>query len=168
VDRQLLGIYLNDHLGGAVGGVELARRALRNNRGTPLEADLRRLLGEIEEDREALQGLITRLGLPTSQVKASAAWLLEKVGRLKLNGRLLEYSPLSRLVELELLATGVEAKRALWNALKRLQREGHDFGVDLEELIARAQRQRRTLERRRLEAAAEALGGSTGSRSQRR
>jgi len=168
VDRQLLGIYLNDHLGGAVGGVELARRVLRNNRGTRLEADLRRLLDEIEKDRETLEGLIQRLGLPRSQVKAGAAWLLEKAGRLKPNGRLLEYSPLSRLIELELLATGVEAKRALWNALKRLEQQGEDFGIELEELLARAQRQRRLLERKRLEAAAEALGGQTGAVPQAR
>jgi hypothetical protein len=161
VDRQLLGIYLNDHLGGAVGGAELARRALRNNRGTPLEADLQRILGEIEEDRKTLEELIERLGLPRSRIKASAGWLLEKVGRLKINGRLLEYSPLSRLIELELLASGVEAKRALWNALKRLQRQGEDFGIDLEELTARAQRQRRTLERRRLEAAVQAFTANT-------
>ena len=164
MDRQLLGIYLNDHLGGAVGGIELARRALRNNRGTALEGDLRRLLGEIEEDRDTLEGLIQRLGFPRSQVKTSAAWVLEKVGRLKPNGRLLEYSPLSRLVELELLASGVEAKRAMWNALKRLQQHGEDFRLDLEDLIARAQRQRRTLERRRLEAAGQAFTGNTPPR----
>lgn len=36
--RRLLQIYLNDHLAGAVGGAELARRCLRSNRGTPLGA----------------------------------------------------------------------------------------------------------------------------------
>jgi hypothetical protein len=51
MNRQLLGIYLNDHLAGAMGGIELARRALRNNRGTPLAADLERLVREIDEDR---------------------------------------------------------------------------------------------------------------------
>jgi hypothetical protein len=32
-------------------------------------------------------------------VKIGAGWLAEKLGRLKLNGRLLEYSPLSHLIE---------------------------------------------------------------------
>jgi len=158
VNRQLLGIYLNDHLAGAMGGIELARRALRNNRGTPLAADLERLVREIEEDRVTLEGLMERLRIPRSSVKAPVAWALEKVGRLKLNGRLFEYSPLSRVIELELLSSGVETKRALWTALKRLADEGIDLGLDLEDLIARARRQRRVIDRRRLEAAAAAFG----------
>ncbi|MGH2676397.1 MAG: hypothetical protein ACRDH1_13410, partial [Actinomycetota bacterium] len=140
MDRQLLGIYLNDHLAGAVGGVELARRALRNNRGAPPEADLERLAREIDEDRATLEGLMEGLRIPRSPVKGPVAWVLEKVGRLKLNGRLLEYSPLSRVIELELLASGVDTKRALWMALKGLAVEGLDVDVDLEELIARARR----------------------------
>jgi hypothetical protein len=157
MDRKLLGIYLNDHLAGAMGGIELARRCLSNNRGTPLEADLEKLVREIEEDRAVLEGLMERLRIPRSPVKAPVAWALEKVGRLKLNGRLLEYSPLSRVVELELLSSGVETKRSMWTALKRLADEGIDLGLDLEDLIGRARRQRRMLERRRLEAAAAAF-----------
>ena len=157
MDRKLLGIYLNDHLAGAMGGIELARRCLSNNRGTPLEADLEKLVREIEEDRVVLEGLMERLGVPRSPVKAPVAWALEKVGRLKLNGRLLEYSPLSRVIELELLSSGVETKRSMWTALKRLADEGIDLGLDLEDLIGRARRQRRMLERRRLEAAVAAF-----------
>jgi hypothetical protein len=153
VNRRLLGIYLNDHLAGAMGGLELARRALRNNRGTPLEADLERVAREIEEDRTTLEGLMERLRIPRSQVKPPVAWALEKVGRLKLNGRLFEYSPLSRLIELELLSSAVETKRAMWAALKRVADGGIDLGVDLDELIKRAQRQRRLIDRRRLKAA---------------
>jgi hypothetical protein len=157
VDRRLLGIYLNDHLAGATGGLELARRALRNNRGTAYEADLAKLAGEIEEDRAALERVMERLRIPRSAVKPQVAWALEKIGRLKPNGRLLEYSPLSRVIELELLAGGVETKRAMWVSLRAL--EG-DLGVDLEDLIARARRQRRAIERRRVQAAAEAFGSS--------
>jgi hypothetical protein len=157
MDRKLLGIYLNDHLAGAMGGIELARRCLSNNRGTPLEADLEKLVREIEEDRVVLEGLMERLGIPRSPVKAPVAWALEKVGRLKLNGRLLEYSPLSRVIELELLSSGVETKRSMWTALKGLADEGIDLGLDLEDLIGRARRQRRMLERRRLEAAVAAF-----------
>ena len=160
MDRSLLGIYLNDHLAGATGGVELARRALRNNRGTLYEPDLARLVGEIDEDRVTLERLMERLRIPRSPVKVPVAWALEKVGRLKPNGRLLEYSPLSRVVELELLASGVETKRALWLSLQTLARDGIDLGVDVEELIARARRHRRLIERRRVQAAAEAFGSA--------
>ena len=158
MDRRLLGIYLNDHLAGATGGLELVRRALGNNRGTAYEADLARLAREIDEDRATLERTMERLRIPRSPVKAPLAWALEKVGRLKPNGRLLEYSPLSRVIELELLAGGVETKRALWVTLRTLVQDGVDLGVDVEELIARARRQRRLIERRRVQAAAEAFG----------
>jgi hypothetical protein len=87
------------------------------------------------------------------------AWSAEKVGRLKLNGQLTGYSPLSRLEELEILSLGVEGKLAMWRALDRA-------GVpeaDLEILIKRAQSQRRRLERQRLDAATEALAAETGT-----
>ena len=158
MNQRLLGIYLNDHLAGAVVGVELARRALGNNRGTKYEAHLTRLAREIDEDRATLEALMERLRIARSPIKARLGWALEKVSRLKPNGRLFEYSPLSRVVELEVLGSGVETKRALWIALRPLAQEGVDLGVDLEELIARARRQRRVIERRRTEAAAEAFG----------
>lgn len=157
MNRRLLSIYLNDHLAGATGGVELARRSHRNNRGTPYEADLARLAREIDEDRATLEALMERLRIPRNPIKSPVAWALEKVGRLKLNGRLLQYSPLSRVVELELLGSGVETKKALWIALRGLAARGLHLGVDVEELVARARRQRRLIERRRVEAAAEAF-----------
>ena len=43
--------------------------------------------------------------------------MAEKLGRLKPNGQILGYSPLSRLVELETLALGITGKRSLWEAL---------------------------------------------------
>jgi len=99
-----------------------------------------------------------RLGIGADRAKAAIAWTAEKLGRLKLNGRLTGYSPLSRLEELEILSLGVEGKLALWQAL------GHalDHGIpeaELETLIKRARSQRRRLERQRLEAASAALAG---------
>ena len=159
MNKQLLGIYLNDHLAGAVAASEVAGRCQRSNRGTALGEDLKRLVQEIEEDRATLEGIMERLGVSRSPIKPRAAWLLGQVARLKLNGRILRYSPLSRLEELEALAAGVDAKKALWVSLKRVRDEGEDLGVDLDDLVARAQKQKRLLERRRLEAVAQAFGG---------
>jgi hypothetical protein len=78
----------------------------------------------------------------------------EKLGRLKPNARWRDYSPLSRLIELEGLMLGVTAKLGLWRAL----REAVELeGFDLEELAARAEDQRNRVEQLRLRAAAEAL-----------
>jgi hypothetical protein len=163
VDGRLVAIYLNDHLAGATGGAELARRALGANRGTPFEAALERLAAEIEEDRAALVDVMARLGVARDPLKEWAAWLAEKAGRVKLNGRLTGYSPYSRVLELEMLALGVEGKRALWRALDRvLGGDARLVGVDLAALIGRADGQRRLIERERLRAAEIAFGAPPG------
>lgn len=156
MDRRRLATYLNDHLAAATGAVQVARRAAAANRGTPYGETLALLAEEIEEDRQALALIMRRLGIGPDRVKTSLAWSAEKLGRLKLNGQLTGYSPLSRLEELEILSLGVEGKLLLWQALGRAV--GHGIPVaELDALIKRARSQRRRLERRRLEAAAEAL-----------
>jgi hypothetical protein len=150
---KYLSIYLNDHLAAAVGAVQLARRAARQNRGSEYGEALERLATEIGEDRHALQDLMKQLGVRGDRVKVVASVAGEKLGRFKLNGELTRYSPLSRLEELELLSLGVEGKLALWRAL----RANVDVDVDFDALIERATAQRRRLERLRVKAAAEAL-----------
>jgi hypothetical protein len=154
-----LSIYLNDHLAGATAGAELARRAAGSNQGTRYGPVLEAIAEEIAEDREALLGIMGRLGVGRDRLKVGLGWGAEKAGRLKINGRLLRYSALSRLEELELLSLGVEGKLALWQALRRTH--GGDArlrGADLDGLIERARSQRRRLERERRRAADEALG----------
>ena len=114
---ELLPIYLNDHLAGSTAGTDLARRAAKSNRGTEFGDFLARLAGEIEADRAQLEEVMDRLKVHRNPAKVGAGWLAEKLGRLKLNGRLLEYSPLSRVIELEGLITGVNGKRSLWRTL---------------------------------------------------
>ena len=59
-----------------------------------------------------------RLGVRKDPLKPAAAWMAEKLGRLKLNGQLSGYSPLSRVVELEGLHIGITGKLELWKALE--------------------------------------------------
>jgi hypothetical protein len=153
-----LSIYLNDHLAGATAGVELARRTAASNRSTRYGAVLEAIAEEIEEDRRTLLDLMERLSVGRDRLKIAVAWGAEKAGRLKLNGELLRYSPLSRLEELEGLSLGVEGKLALWQALRRTHGDDRRLrGVDFEELIKRARSQRQRLERQRRRAADEAL-----------
>ena len=157
--RRLLAIYLNDHLAGATVGVELTRRAARENTGSELGVFLREvLLPEISEDRQTLEGLMGWLGIARSRPKVAAAWAAEKVGRLKLNGELTRYSPLSRLLELESLAVGIDGKRALWLALEATADSDQPVeGFDFRALAERAESQRQRLETHRLAAASDAL-----------
>jgi len=75
---------------------------------------------------------------------------------LKLNARWRDYSPLSRLLELEGLMLGVTGKLGLWRSLRGQLGDSVD-GIDLSLLEARAAAQRDRLEDLRLRAAAEAL-----------
>jgi hypothetical protein len=138
----LLAIYLNDHLAGSAFGVELCRRLQSSNSDeSELGEPLAELCEEIEADREMLVRLMDQLGVRRNPVKPAAAWIVEKLGRLKLNGQLTGYSPLSRLVEIEALAIGITGKLQMWRALERTlgsSEAGFDFG----QLGARAERQR--------------------------
>jgi hypothetical protein len=157
-EPDLIGIYLNDHLAGATLGTELAWRAAAAVVGTAVAGDLRRLAEEVAEDRGALLGIMATLGVPVRHYKAYAAWIGEKAGRLKFNGHLTSRSPLSSLEELEMLQVGVTGKAAGWRTLKALA--ARDSRLDpgqLDELIARAQRQTGVLEELRLRAAAEVI-----------
>lgn len=157
-ERKYLSIYLQDHLAGATVGVELARRTASANADHPSGAVLHELADEIAEDRRALADLMDQLEIGRDRLKTIAAWVGEKVGRVKLNGELSSYSPLSRLVELEGLALGVDGKLCLWQALDRTLSQGDlPAGVDLPSLIERASSQRRRLEDLRLAAADAAL-----------
>lgn len=156
---RYLPIYLNDHLTGATVGVELVKRARGANKGTELGTFLDELCSEIVADREALLSLMRSLGVQPSRVKVVAGWTAEKLGRLKLNGEITKYSPLSRLVELEGLDAGIEAKRAMWAALQEIRNEDERLGgAPLDDLIERARSQRARLEPHRLAAARTALG----------
>lgn len=156
--NRYLATYLNDHLAGSVAGVELCRRARASNEGSELGRVLDEICAEIEADQETLRALMRRLEVGESRLKPAAAWAAEKAGRLKPNGQLRGYSPLSRVVELEGLAGGVAVKQMLWSALG--QQFGQTLaGFDFDELSARAEAQRVRLEACRLEAAATALGG---------
>lgn len=155
---MLLATYLNDHLAGATAGAEVAQRTAGSNRGTEFGPPLAELAREIKEDRETLIQIMKRLDVGRDVLKVTAAWTGEKLGRLKLNGRVLSYSPLSRLEELEIMSLGIQGKLAMWLALDAtVATNGRLAGVDLEELIRRGRSQRRRAETLRLKAAAEAF-----------
>jgi hypothetical protein len=156
---RYLAIYLNDHLAGATVGVELARRVhASNRRDNAFGEPLGRICKEIEEDRATLEQVIDRLGFSQSRVKPAGAWVAEKLGRLKLNGRLRGYSPLSRVLELEGLLIGITGKMALWETLAGLGGVER-IGIDFAQMTARAAEQRSAVDDlHRLAAAALAAG----------
>ena len=153
---------MNDQLALGVVWREVARRAARENRGTEAGRAIAEVAAGIAEDVSTFESLMDRLGLERSTVKPAIAAAAERVGRLKLNGRVRGSSPLSRFAELDFLAMGIEGKKILWENLRDLAELGDALpDVDFESLIERADAQRRRLEPHRREAGRVALAVST-------
>ena len=158
---DLLGVYTNDHLASATGGVELVSRMLGRWRGTPYQPRLEELLGELREERSALEGQMRALDLPVRQYKQAAVWVGEKLSRAKPNGHVLSRSPLSDLVEFEFIATAVMAKRAGFETLRAAaEAEPRIDKALFERLIDQADKQHHWLADVRREVAASVFGGS--------
>jgi hypothetical protein len=154
---KYLATYLNDHLAGATGGLALVRRAASENEGSELGDFLSDLEGEIASDRETLKEIMAALGVRTDPVKVVAAQVFERVGRLKPNAQLRGYSPLSPLIELEMLRLGIQGKLSMWRALGEVAGTPPLEPERLADLAARAERQAADVEARRLEVARSAL-----------
>lgn len=140
MEPRLLAIYLNDHRAGAAAGSALARRMARRYADHPEYTDLVAICDEIESDVAALDRVRAHLGVRGGTVERWAALAGERLGRLKPNGRLLERSPLSIVIELELLSAGVAGKRRLWSTLGAVA--GNTVGeIDVGRLADRADAQ---------------------------
>ena len=127
-----------------------------NEDDASLGRPLREICAEIEADRGTLEELMDSLRIRRSRSKPAIAWAGEKLGRLKLNGQLTGYSPLSRLVELEFLYIGICGKLRLWRALEHaIGATQPDF--DFPQLAARAEGQRSRVEELHLDAVGRAL-----------
>jgi hypothetical protein len=151
--HRLLATYLNDHLAGATAGTRLARRLASAHRSSPDGPVLLEMAKEIHDDRDTLITLMKQLGVPVNRAKVLAGYVGELVGRWKPNNHLLTRSPLSTLVELEIMRLGVEGKNAGWLTLRTIADTDERLGSGhLDELIARAEHQAQVLESLRIKA----------------
>jgi hypothetical protein len=157
VSRSSLSTYLTDHLAGATAGVALARRAAGRNDGTPTGRRLEQIAHEVEVDRDTLAHFMAKLGVRASWTKNAAAWLMERLSRLKPNGRGHGDNSLQRLQELETLSLGIAGKQALWEALRMAPQSAAIAELDLDELRERARSQRERVEMERIALARVAL-----------
>ena len=158
-ETQPLDVYLNDHLAGSAAAVELVERIRANNEGTAVAAHMDALRLEIEEDRDTLGDVMTRLGVVRSAPKQVAGKVMETLSRFRLNERITGSADVTRLLELETLSLGIEGKLLLWRSLSEVAETRPELAAfDLATLATRAVSQRAGVEPFRLEAAAEALG----------
>lgn len=163
-DDRFLGLYLNDHLAGATAGTELAKRLAGEAKGQVGGQALADLAVEVGADRDALLEVMATLDVPVRRYKEVLGWVGEKVARLKLNGRVLTPSPLSRVIGLEGMLLGIEGKAALWRTLRARAAGDSRLTVGrFDILIGRAREQAELVENLRARAAAEAVGGDAAA-----
>ncbi len=153
-----LASYLNDHLAGSVGALELLDRLVETHEGNPLQIFFQELRSDIEKDQEKLQELIRSLGAEESAVRKAGAWIAEKLSRPKMPLSDGSEGELGLFLALEALALGITGKRLLWRALETASRGTPSLAcLDYGELERRALDQGERVEAKRLEIARRAL-----------
>ena len=106
-----LSSYLNDHLAGSVGALELLDRLMNIYKGKPLERFFRDLRNEIDADQETLKELIAKLGEKESAVRKAGAWIVEKLSRAKIQLSEAREGEMGLFLALEGLVLGISRKR---------------------------------------------------------
>jgi hypothetical protein len=135
--RRLIAIYLNDHLAGSAAGLSIVRRCQRANAGTELARQMGEIEADLETDRRALRDLMARFDVRPNRLKQAMGSVGALAARLKRNGRIVGYSPLSRVIDLEALASGIMTKRSLWTSLRAVADQHNALdAAELDALIA--------------------------------
>jgi hypothetical protein len=144
--------YLNDHLAGSVGALELLAHWAKLYRGKPLGAFFADLESEIKADQDTLRDLMRSLGVEESKVRQAGAWAAEKLGlaRFVIAGD--EPGGLGLVLALEGLIIGITGKQLLWRALDAANLPKAE-GFDFKELQRRAEEQIERIEAERIRAA---------------
>ena len=154
--------YLNDHLAGSVGALELLDHLAAQPPGPADTAFFRGLREEIAAEQAQLKTLLRALGSDESGVRKAAGWLAEKVTRLKLRWDDPGDDGLRHFEALEALALGISGKLSLWRALAAVAGEVPRLqSLDLERLQRQSEDQHAAVERRRLAAARAAFVPAT-------
>jgi hypothetical protein len=149
-----LSSYLNDHLAGSVGALELLDRLVDIYQGKPLERFFRELRDEIDADQETLKELIAKLGEKESAVRKAGAWIVEKLSRAKIQLSETHEGEMGLFLALESLALGITGKRLLWRALASASETAPRLrGPDYATLEKRAIEQHDRVEAKRMEVA---------------
>jgi hypothetical protein len=156
MNMEDLASYLNDHLAGSVGALELLDRLIKTYEGKPLGQFFTELRAEIEADQEKLQQLMDKLGTEESTVRKAGAWIVEKISRPKIQLSEKREGEMGLFLALEALALGIDGKRSLWRALAAASEGLVQLRLlDYAKLEMRAVEQHDRVEVKRLEVARE-------------
>jgi len=144
--------YLNDHLAGSAGAVDLIDNLATRQEDPAEAAFFHSLKAKVEADREQLRNLLTRTHLEESTTLQVAGKLTAGASNLKLKWEGLEPGKLGMLEALEMLTLGIQGKRLLWVLLSEIAPAFPEWkDIRFSDLELEAIEQRDAVEKRRLE-----------------
>ena len=148
--------YLNDHLAGAIGALELIAHWVKLYEGKPIGLFFTDLKAEITADQDTLRDLMRCLGVEESKMRQASAWAAEKLGRARIVIAGDEPGSLGLVLALEGLIMGIRGKQLLWRTLGALNLPKTE-GFDFKELQRGAEQQIERTEAERIRAAQQAF-----------
>ncbi|WCO65003.1 hypothetical protein PO878_10885 [Iamia majanohamensis] len=156
--RARLGHHLATHQAGAALAMSTAQRARAAEEGTDLGRALATFLDELEDERDTLRRAQRALDLEPAGVVGVVRTATDGARRLLHLATTARRTPLTRVLELEVLVTGVTGKMRVWEVLGELADQEPDLpDVDWEALVVRARGQREVLLAHHRQAAREAF-----------
>jgi hypothetical protein len=154
-----LASYLNDHLAGSVGALELLEHWAKLHEGKPLGYFFMDIEAEIRADQEKLREAMRFLRIEESNVRKAGAWVAEKAGRARLIIAGDEPGRLGLVLTLEGIIMGVTGKKLMWRSLIVANLPQLN-GCDFQELQRRAEQQIERIEAERMRAVLEVFDGT--------
>lgn len=127
ITKDLVELYLSDHLTGATAGLERVVRMEGDFVDTPVYKQISVVADSIRRERALLQQIIHDLGFKQKPYRQALAWVGERAGRIKLNNRILSRSPMTLVLEAELMRSAVMGKLGGWQTLHD---NAEDLGLD--------------------------------------
>ena len=116
-----LATYLNDHLAGSIGALELLDRMIDKYKEQPMAQFCCEMRAEISADQDELREIMKAVDVEESSLRKAGAWIMEKFSRAKLSLGDEESADLGLVQALESLVLGIKGKEVLWHALAAVQ-----------------------------------------------
>jgi hypothetical protein len=151
--------YLNDHLAGSVGALELLGHWAKLYEGKPLGHFFMDIEAEIRADQEKLRQAMRSIRIEESNVRKAGAWFAEKAGRARFMIAGSEPGSLGLVLTFEGLIMGITGKKLMWRALAAANLAQLN-SCDFDELQRRAEQQIERIDAERMRAILEAFAGT--------
>jgi hypothetical protein len=146
-----LATYLNNHLAGSIGALEILDRVINEHEDQTIVSFFREMKEEIEADQRELREMMDAIDVSESSVRKAGAWVGEKLSRAKLT---LGGKGVGLVQTLEGLVLGIKGKELLWRVLLPVQENWPELKrFDLNRLLERAIAQSAQMDEKRIQVA---------------